>query len=349
MLRSVTSRRADRPTMRQRLTAGFVVVVAMLGVGATAFADPAGPTDYESEIVSIEPPTDSITVEILGGDSFVQLTVQQGTEAVLNGYRAEPYLWFRADGTVLENRNAPTTYLNEERYGSDLPPDFASAEADPDWVEVGSDGRYAWHDHRAHWMQPIRPAGKSPGDQIVEAVIPVTVDSEEVLITVTSTWLPEPSTAPIVAGALVGAAVVAVGVGFHFTRRRSAWTFAVVPLAVSAVAVGWLQYQSLPTETGPRLMWWALPVVAVVASVVSVVFARRDRFVASAAVLVAGIQLAIWGWIKRDGFSAAIIPSDAPGWLDRLVTTSSLVGGIGVTAVALWELFGPSRELSAND
>lgn len=335
--------------MRQRLAAGFAVVVVVLGIGTTAFADPAGPTDYESEIVSIEPPTESITVEILGGDSFVQLTVQRGTEAVLNGYRAEPYLWFQADGTVLENRNAPTTYLNEERYGNDLPPEFANAEADPDWVEVGSDGRYAWHDHRAHWMQPIRPAGKSPGDQIVEAVIPVTVDDEEVLITVSSTWLPEPSPAPVVAGALVGIAVTGAGVSVHLMRRRAAWTYAVVPLAAASVAVGWLQYRSLPTETGPRLVWWALPVVAVVGSVVSVVFARRDQFVGSAAVLIAGIQLTIWGWIKRDGFSAAIIPSDAPGWLDRFVTMASLVGGVGVTAVALWELFGRSRELPADD
>lgn len=309
------------------------------------FADPAGPTDYRSEILSIEPATDAITVEILGGDSFVELTVAPGTEALVNGYRAEPYLWFRPDGVVLENRSAPTTYLNEERYGNDIPPEFADADLEPDWVEVASNGRFAWHDHRAHWMQPIRPAGKSPGDRIVEAVIPVVVDGQEVLVTVSSTWLAEPSNAPLAAGA--AAALVATAAAALMARRRSQWTVCIVPLVTVAVAVGVLQYRSLPSETGPRLVWWALPVLAAVATVISAVMWRRDRFVATAAALLAGIQLAIWGWIKRDGFTAAIIPSDAPGWLDRLATAAALLGGLGVTVVALWELFGTKRELEA--
>ena len=85
------------------------------------FADPAGPTDYRSEVVSVDPATADIEVEIIGGDSFVQLTAQPGTDVIVVGYRGEPYLWFRPDGTVAENRNAPTTYQNLSRYGSEAP------------------------------------------------------------------------------------------------------------------------------------------------------------------------------------------------------------------------------------
>jgi hypothetical protein len=336
-----------RPTAWKRLAAALTVVISVLGIGSPAFADPAGPTDYESEVLSIEPPTPSITVEILGGDSFVELTARPGTEVVLDGYDAEPYLWFRPDGTVFENRASRTAYLNESRYGSDVPPEVA-ADAEPDWVQVGDAGRYAWHDHRAHWMQPIRPAGKRPGDQIVEAAIPMVVDGDDVLVTVASTWLPEPSRVPLAVGALAGLAVAGVGLGLGLLRRRSEWTLAVLPLTALTLTVGWLQYRSLPAETGPRLVWWALPAIAVVSAAVAAVLARRDRFVASAAALIAGTQLAIWGWIKRDGLTAAIIPTDAPGWLDRSVTLAALVGGVGVTVVALWELFDRPRELPAT-
>lgn len=335
------------PTMRHRLAAAFAVLIVILGMGDTAFADPAGPTDYQSEIVSIEPPTPTIAVEILGGDSFVELTADPGTEVVLDGYDAEPYLWFRADGTVLENRASRTAFLNESRYGSDVPPDV-TADAEPDWVEVGDAGRYAWHDHRAHWMQPIRPAGKSPGDQIVEAVIPMVVDGSDVLVTVSSTWLPEPSPLPIAIGVLAALSVMIIGVVVGVVRHRSEWRFAVLPLAALALVVGWMQFRSLPAETGPRLVWWALPAVAVVAAGVAAWCARRDRFIASAAALIAGSQLAIWGWIKRDGLTAAIVPTDAPDWLDRMTTVAGIVGGIGVAVIALWELFTASRELPAT-
>ncbi|MFN3258185.1 MAG: hypothetical protein ACE37B_21100 [Ilumatobacter sp.] len=322
--------------------AAFVSIVATLGVGETAFADPAGPTDYESEILSIEPETESIEVAILGGDSFVQLIASPGTEVLVDGYRAEPYLWFRSDGTVLENRNSPTTYLNEERYGSDEPPAFATADAEPDWEQVASNGRYAWHDHRAHWMQPIRPAGKGPGDRIVEAVIPIVVDGGDVSITVASTWLPEPSPVPLGIGITAGLA--AATVGGWLAMRRSRWTTVTVPLAVVAAGVGIVQFRSLPSETDPRLVWWALPVIAAVAAAVAVSLWARDRFIASAAALIAGVQLAIWGWIKRDGWTAAIIPTDAPGWLDRATVAAAIVGGTAITAIALWQLFFPPRE-----
>ncbi len=82
-----------------------------------AFADPPGPTDYQSEIVSVEPPTPTIETSIIGGDSFFELTVAPGTEVIVIGYQGEDMLWFRTDGTVWENRNSPSTYLNADRLG----------------------------------------------------------------------------------------------------------------------------------------------------------------------------------------------------------------------------------------
>lgn len=307
---------------------------------STAFADPAGPTDYLSEIRSVEPATPSIDVAVLGGDSFVQLIAAPGTDVIVIGYQSEQYLWFQADGSVFENQNAPSTYTNDDRYGGDPSPPNATRDAEPEWKQVASNGQYSWHDHRAHWMQTIRPAGKQVGDQIVEGVIPLVVDGNEVDVTVISTWQPEPSQVPMFAGAFVALGLIGFGVWRWRGGRR--WAPIVAPLAAVAVLAGVLQYTSLPSETGPRLVWILLPAIAVIAAITAAVAeARGAEFVARGAALVVGVQLAMWGLVKRDGLSAALIPTDAPGWFDRLATSAALVGGVALVVFALWTLFGP--------
>ncbi len=275
---------------------------------------------------------------MIGGDSFVQLSADPAAEVLVLGYFAEPYLQFLPGGEVQENRNSPTTYQNEERYGSDAP-DFAQADADPDWVTVADDGTYAWHDHRAHWMQPIRPAGKAPGDRIVEQVIPLVVDGSDVDVTVISVWQDEPSMIPAILGA--GFGMLAVGVAFWLSRRTAAWAAALVPIALVATVAGWWQFTSLPSETGPRLVWPLLPAIALAASLVAAALARRSPFSAVAAGLVAASQLAIWAFVKRDGLTAAIVPTDAPQWFERFALTSAFVVGVGGVAIALVLLFSP--------
>lgn len=330
---------------RRTLLAVALGLLVAVAVGDPAHADPAGPTDYRSEIVEVDPPTPPIELAVLGGDSFVELVVEPGTEVIVVGYQGEDYLWFRSDGTVWENRRSPSTYTNEERYGSDVPA-FASADAEPEWVQVGDDHRWAWHDHRAHWMQRIRPPGLAPGDQILEAVIPLRVDGDDVDVTVTSTWEPEPSAVPGWLG--VGMGTVLAGAAW-WMRRSPVGAVPALLLAVPALVAGVWQFTSLPSETGPRWLWWALPAIATAAAVVGIVAAsRRAGFATWGAVLVAGSQLAVWGWIKRDGLSAAIVPTGAPGWFDRMATAAALAGGVGLAAVSLVVLFAAAPGLSGS-
>jgi hypothetical protein len=333
-------------SLRHRLpTRRFLAGIAagLLGsvlLGSTALADPPGPTDYQSEIVAVAPPTASIETSIVGGDSFFQLTVSPGTEVIVVGYQGEDALWFRPDGTVWENRNSPSTYLNADRLGGGGIPANASADAEPDWRQVASDGNFSWHDHRAHWMQEARPFGLGPGDQILESVIPLVVDGADVEVTVISTWQPAPSPVPALAG-VVGGIALGVGAWFLHRSRRLPPLLAAAPVVTLAALVGVWQFLSLPPETGPRPVWWVLPAIAAVSLAVGLIVGRRSTFAADAAMLLVGVELAIWGYVKRDGLSAAIIPTDAPAWLDRLATAMALSGGIAFTAVALWWLFHP--------
>ena len=320
------------------LTAAAVGVTVALSIGSPALADPAGPTDYRSEVVAVEPPTPTIEVGIIGGDSFVELTVASGTEVVVLGYQGEENLWFRSDGTVWENRNSPSTYLNEDRLGGGAIPANASADAEPDWRQVAADGHFAWHDHRAHWMQEARPFGLGPGDQIWEAVIPLVVDGADVEVTVISTWEAAPSPVPAVAGLAAG---VALGAAVWVLRRSRLVLAVAAPAVLLVLVVGAWQFRSLPPEAEPRLVWWMLPAIAVVSLAVGLVAAwRRSTFVADAAMLLVGVELAVWGFVKRDGLTAAIIPTDAPQALDRFATTLASSVGVALTAVALVALFG---------
>lgn len=95
---------------RWRLALVALGVMAWLGMVPIppAAADPVGPTNYRSRVLSVSPtPTNGVVVEILGGDAFVRLQIPRGHTATVPDYStsdgAGPYLRFDADGTVRRN------------------------------------------------------------------------------------------------------------------------------------------------------------------------------------------------------------------------------------------------------
>lgn len=313
--------------MKRPLLVGLVCGVFLLTGSPAAGADPPGPTDFQSEVVSIEPPVAGIEVEIIGGDSFVLLRVV-GDPGVVDvvGYRGEPYLRFFPDGTVEENQRSPSKYLNEERYGTEVP---AAAEGDgePDWRVVAQDGAYAWHDHRTHWMNPQPPPGLGPGDQVVEGVVPLLVDGAEVDITVVSLWAEPPSQVPVVIGFLLGAALAAA----TWWRRRV--VAVLLLLSLSATGAGAIAYLSVPSETEPSWSLWVLPVTATLLTAVVATLGDGPSFLArhrQILLLVAALELVAWGAVHWSWLWPAILPTSLPYWLDRLIAAAVLVGALGV-------------------
>ena len=234
-------------------------MLAAIAVPAgVAFADAAGPTDYETTITAITPRVAGVDVSVVGGDSFLRLVVEPGIEVVVLGYQQEPYLRIRADGVVEENERSPAIYLNADRYGSGTPPAGADPQLPPNWTAVGDGGAWSWHDHRAHWMSPDPPADASRGTVIQSGTIPLVVDGAPVSVDVTTT---------LAAGAVPAPAR---------RRRRGragprccspwgaelAWRGRCSRHRSRPAAIGCWQFRSLPAETGPLIVWWLLPVVA---------------------------------------------------------------------------------------
>ncbi len=117
------------------------------------------PTDYRSVLVSVEPATDAVSVDLVGDGTFVELAVERGTEVVVVGDFDKLYLRFDADGTVAVNVRSPTSVQNASRDGSTVIDGTGSGSTMPPEVNVATDGRYVWHDHRVHWMSPGPPRG----------------------------------------------------------------------------------------------------------------------------------------------------------------------------------------------
>jgi hypothetical protein len=315
---AVRRRRAVRTAL------GWVVVTLALGA-SPAFADPPRPTDYRSEIVSVTPEVERLVVSIVGGDAFIDLDAG-GHVVAVPGYQGEPYLRFDADGTVSENVRSPAHFLNTSRYSETVVPPEADPEAEPEWQVVARSGRYAWHDHRTHWMLEVPPTGLGPGDQILDSIIPITVDGQAVEIAVVSVWMAPPSRAPWIVAGVLAAVLGAIGAAYGGRRARVVVAMVLVA-AAAALTVGLWQTWSLPSETGPPFIHWVLPLSALVVAAAALV-PRWSAFAVRSLTLVASVQLVVWTVLRLDVLNHAILPTSAPFWLDR-----SLTAGVGVLAV----------------
>jgi hypothetical protein len=309
----------------------FLGGLTVIASAAPALADPPGPTDYQSSIASMVPAMPGVQATMIGGDAFLQLEVEPGIHVLVLGYRAEPYVQFLPDGTVEQNRLTPTTYLNEDRYAETAIPAEASYDAEPEWEVVATNGRWAWHDHRTHWMNPARPLGSEPGDQILELVVPLVVDGTEVDVTVISVWMEAPSPVAGIVGGVAGLVLVA-GLTMWLGRPRGA-TLAVTAVASIALGLGWWQVSSVPNETGPSALLYLLPAAAFVLSGAGLTVWRSRMTTLG---FVAAVPLVVWGFIKRDGVVRAILPTNAPWALDRAMTTAALVTGVAAAILLLW-------------
>jgi hypothetical protein len=316
------------------------VLVVMLWANPTA-ADPAGPTDYRTDVIGIEPPTPVIEVESIGGDSFIRLTVEPGHEVEVVGYQGEPYLRFRADGVVEQNDNSPSRWLNDDRYGQAVAPAGASAEGEPAWVVVSTDGSYSWHDHRAHWMHPRKPPGAEPGDTVLEAVVPLLVDGAEVDVMVRSILLDPPSPLGPVAGVVAGLLTVAIG---WLAGRLFGVTVIALFWTAGALVVGLLAYSAVPAETEPSMLIWLLPLIGLALLITAGVLRSRRRpwEVWSILTLAGGVELVLWAWLRRTGLTRALIPTTAPYWLDRIAVAAAAVVGVAAAGLVVRQMARPA-------
>jgi hypothetical protein len=307
----------------------LVLALGLVLLGATpAAADAAGPSDFRSEVTGIEPAVDGVRAEIRGGDSFLELRVERGHEVIVRGYGGEPYLRFRKDGTVERNTRSQATYLNDDRRGKGTSPDEAKdLEADPVWEEIASDGTYAWHDHRVHWMSEVSPP-VDRGEKVTGAYdpwrVPIEVDGTEAEVLGTLTFEDAASPIPWIALGLLAAALLG---GFGRRRAVLAGAGSLAVASLLAVVVGRAEYSAGPGAN--PLLWW-LPAAALVGAGTALL--PRLRSVAVIGSLASVALLSGWVLLRFDVLTKPVLPTSLPFWFDRATTA----GGLGLCVAAAY-------------
>lgn len=352
-------RRYPRPRALRRL-AGALAAAIVVFTPAAAAADPPRPTDFESRILEVTPALPpGVELSVIGGDAFVELEVSAGHEVVVPDYRqgdgpAPPYLRFGADGIVTVNDTSTAAVINESRYGSTA--GTIDTDAPPAWREVSTNGTYAWHDHRVHWMSKSTPATMDDSRRVDMGgrdgvwSIDLVVDGSPTVVTGELLLLDAPSPIPWVGLGVLAAAVLALGAAYTVKRdgRPPHRTLAVVLAATSvgATVAGWAEWQVVPDGAGGSPLSAVVPaaaaVSAVVAALVGIPKVRLVMLLASVA------ALGGWAYLRREVVSRAILPTTLPFAADRAVTALALAVAGSVGAIVLWRPPATPRRVGSS-
>lgn len=347
-----------RPRWRCRSRVRSLAFLFALGLvllpSAPASADPARPTDFRSRVLVSRPtlPT-GVDLSVVGGDSFLELTVHGRHTVVVPDYDTGtgtpgPYLRFLPGGRVERNELAAATAANESRYGStDRQPDPTAA---PRWKQVANDGTYVWHDHRTHWMSTSAPplVGDGPrvdlggprGTWSVDLIVdgrPTAVRGELLLYASPSPW-------PWYAGSGL---IVGVGLVLGLLSRRQKQPVPYRPVAIgvaavasAAAAIGWAAWRDIPAAAGGNPVPFVVPLVGLAAAVAAALLGSGRRLAPLGA---AAAALLGWAALRRTVLDHAILPTSAPAVLDRAATAAALGVGLALAVLLVWLPPRPDR------
>ena len=310
-----------------RSLVAVALVLTALGASARpAAADAARPGDVSSTVLGVEPSDAPIAAKVVGGDAFLELTVSAGHEVVVFDYDdpPQPYLRFKADGTIDENVNSKAHYQNRARYSADPPENLPT---EPSWTRVGRGGTFAWHDHRVHFMARSRP-------QQTPWTVALTIDGAAASVNGTYGPTSAPSALPWLAAAL--AAAVGIGV----IARRKLRVGALVALAAAGLAFPIALALGRLPAAGGLVRTGGLGIAAATAAIAALVV--RARPIAGALLAGAGLALTLWALRRLDVLSHSVLVTTLPEALDRVAVATALGIGIGALAAGIAAAVGPN-------
>lgn len=328
-------------SIRRPLTLVILVCLVVLGAAQPASADPATPTNYRSTVTAVGPEASGVVFEITGGDAFLSVSVETGHTVLIPGYFGEPYVRIDPDRSVWVNKSSRAFYINQDRYGEVAPPKDLDPNAPPAWAQVGDDGRYAWHDHRSHWMSHDPPPAIS-GD-VLETVfpweLPVVIDGVDTTVRGELVWVPSRSPwGPVLAGMVALLPFAVWGTQHHLARG-------LVIAAGSAAAIGVEIALIIGTPAPARGLWAEaiLPLVAVGALGFVARYRDSRTGVSTLSTLVAGVVLLVWGASNVATLWMPLLPTSLPTAAERVMVGIAIWAGMGLCAVTVPSIFTTAK------
>jgi len=330
-----------RSTTRVVTRGGLLTVLLLVLMAGPALADPAVPTNYRSIVNVVEPQPTGVTVEVVGGDAFLSVAAAEGNTVEVPGYFGEPYLRIDEAGAVWLNTRSPARYINQDRFGITQIPPTADAQAAAEWEQVGTGGRFSWHDHRTHWMSPDLPPTIA-GDR-AEVVFPwsldITINGIETEVRGELLWFPNANPAgPLLVGFLGVLPLLA-----YRQHRVSSVAITAAAFAAIALFVSIVQFAATPSFDRGLPTDAVVPAVGIAAAVTAL-WLRESTIRSWAAVEMAGISLLWWATTTAAAITAPVLPSALPVSLERASVSLAIWIGLGLAVLAARELVLATRQ-----
>ena len=289
--------------------------------------DAVQPRNTQSVIESISPELpDDVHVSIVGSDTYVRVQSHAHEIQVL-GYEGEPYLRITKDGVVQVNDSSQTTVLNSDRYGSVDLSNFKKSSI-PKWRTIATNGDAMWHDHRSHWMSPIKPGVIDDQGTVLRWVIPMYVDGT--VTNIHGTLYLQSS-----ASALWWVFVFVVGAlsAWLATKKYVALKIGLLMMAALGTLVGILEYLGLPdgARITPILLMFSVGATLLCGAAIIGPRWNMKTHVAAALMAGAGGALCVAVWLCSNQIRAAYIPGLTAPWTARI--TLIAMAGVGVVAI----------------
>ncbi len=331
-------------TVYRTLSTALIAYGLIIVSAGSALAGAAQPTNYESIVLRVSPAAIGISFEVVGGDAFLTVTVEHSHEVLIPGYFNEPYVRIDADGSVYVNENSQAFFINEDRYGLVPIPVGVDLESEPAWSLVATDGRYAWLDHRIHWMSEDLPPAVA-GDQREQVFpweIPVLIDGVGTSVIGELVWIPSHHPAP----SLMAGLIALLPLLFWSPRRSRLLAAVVVTSGGIASFVTVAQVNGTPEAARGLPVILVLPVLAVALGVAAFVRAARRRRFALQLLLAGGLSLAIWALLTLNVLWLPVLPSAMNPVMERAAVAFVLWSGIAVTCLVAFGAVASSRPLA---
>ncbi len=285
------------------------------------------PRNTQSVIESISPELPSgVRVSIVGSDTFVRVQ-SNGHDVQVLGYEGEPYIRIDKKNVVQVNDSSQTTVLNSDRYGNVDLSNFKKSSV-PKWRTIATNGIAMWHDHRSHWMNPIKPGVVDDEGTVLRWVIPLYIDGTATNVHGTLYLRPSASAMWWLFTLIVGAFVAWLS-----RKKHVLFEIALFVISLVGVLVGFAELVGLPVgaRITPILLMFSAGALLLSAVVLCKRVLKLKSHVAHALTAGAGGTLLVATWLCSNQIRAAYVPGLSAMWTARITLTA--FAGVGMAAI----------------
>ena len=329
------------PHHRIAVAIGLLTIV---GFTTLASAEPASAhagveqlaTNWRSNNVRLSEPYPGISVAVTEMGDQVELRNQSEHTVVVLGYSGEPYLRI-TNGGVQVNAKSPAAFINRSENAPSSIPQRFDVRAVPRWFMASKQGRFSWHDHRAHHGTRTASDGR-------QWHIPLLIEQRKIEI-VGQYQYAKPD-APF--GAMVGLAFAGALAGFAIiAARRNAVVITLLTILTASAVIQLIAQWNISSQPfADRLGVFAYGMTTILAAAVAALVVRARGADRSAPTLLfcAVAVLVCGGFAKLDWLTHSWLPTTLPYPIAQAIIGLFIAGALGLMAIAAFAIARPQAD-----